>query len=84
MRISTFFILSNLFAVQEYNVLFKVYAYKGRKRPFFPRIQCYQMEIQISIDLQKFKCYSLLFEACVKTKRSDFFAGSNEIQISNF
>ena len=52
MCISTFFILSNHFIVQEYNLWFKFYAYKGGKRPFFPRIKCHQMEIQIFIDLQ--------------------------------
>ena len=52
MRIFTFFILSNHFIVQEYNVWFKFYAYKGRKRPFLPRIECHHMEIKIFIDLQ--------------------------------
>ena len=52
--------------------------------PSFQEYSVIKWKYKISIDLQKFKCYGLLFEVCVKTKRFDFFAGNNEIQISNF
>ena len=36
------------------------------------------------MDLQKFKCYSLLFKSCMKTKRSEFFAENKDMQKLTF
>ena len=49
-----------------------------KKCPFFVRIQHYDMEKPIFIDLPKCQCYSLLSKLPMKIKKSEIFAVNND------